>query len=91
MRQNYQRIMSLLQSFIDKNRVNVSYISFIEPIESFHVIQKITKMSFNIPLRASGTLLIFKVTGSNYLPRNILVNTLESTSFDVFWPNLVHT
>ena len=23
-RQNYQRIMSLLQSFIDKNRVNVS-------------------------------------------------------------------
>ena len=24
MRQNYQRIMSLLQSFIDKNRVNVS-------------------------------------------------------------------
>jgi flagellar biosynthesis chaperone FliJ len=36
--QNYQRIMSLLQSFIDKNRFNVSYI------------QKITKMSFNIPL-----------------------------------------
>ena len=48
--QNYQRIMSLLQSFIDKNRVNVSWISFIEPIASFHEIQKITKMSFNIPL-----------------------------------------
>ena len=42
--------MSLLQSFIDKNRVNVSLISFIEPIASFHEIQKITKMSFNIPL-----------------------------------------
>jgi hypothetical protein len=27
--------MSLLQSFIDKNRVNVSQISFIEPIASF--------------------------------------------------------
>ena len=37
-RQNYQPIMSLLQSFIDKNRVNVSYISFIEPIASFHEI-----------------------------------------------------
>jgi len=23
--------------------------------------------------------------------RNILVNTLESTSFNGFWPNLVHT
>jgi hypothetical protein len=44
------RIMSLLQSFIDKNGVNVSQISFIEPIASFHEIQKITKMSFNIPL-----------------------------------------
>ena len=46
--------MSLLQSFIDKNRVNVSQIhnvSFIEPIASFHEIQKITKISFNIPLR----------------------------------------
>jgi hypothetical protein len=42
--------MSLLQSFINKNRVNVSQISFIEPIASFHEIQKITKMSFNIPL-----------------------------------------
>ena len=42
--------MSLLQSFIDKNQVNVSQISFIEPIASFHEIQKITKMSFNIPL-----------------------------------------
>ena len=39
--QNYQRIMSLLQSFIDENRVNAS----------FHEIQKITKMSFNIPLK----------------------------------------
>ena len=48
--QNYQRIMSLLQSFIDENRVNVSKISFIEPIASFHEIQKITKMSFDIPL-----------------------------------------
>jgi gluconate kinase len=43
--------MSLLQSFIDKNRVNVSEISFIEPIASFHEIQNITKMSFNLPLR----------------------------------------
>jgi hypothetical protein len=42
--------MSLLQSFIDKNWVNVSQISFIEPIASFHEMQKITKMSFNIPL-----------------------------------------
>ena len=42
--------MSLLQSFIDKNRVIVSLISFIEPIASFHEIQKISKMSFNIPL-----------------------------------------
>jgi hypothetical protein len=42
--------MSLLQSFIDENRVNVSKISFIEPIASFHEIQKITKMSFDIPL-----------------------------------------
>jgi hypothetical protein len=41
--------MSLLQSYIDKNQVNVSKISFIEPIASFHEIQKITKMSFNIP------------------------------------------
>jgi hypothetical protein len=36
--QNYQRIMSLLHRFIHKNRVNVSYISFIEPIASFHEI-----------------------------------------------------
>jgi hypothetical protein len=42
--------MSLLQSFIDKNQVKVSQISFIEPIASFHEIHKITKMSFNIPL-----------------------------------------
>jgi hypothetical protein len=35
--------MSLLQSFIDKNWVNVSQILFIEPIASFHEIQKITK------------------------------------------------
>jgi hypothetical protein len=27
----------------------------------------------------------------NFLPCNILVNTLESTSFNGFWPNLVHT
>ena len=40
-----------LQSFIDKNWVDVSQISFIEPIASFHEIQNITKMSFNIPLR----------------------------------------
>ena len=46
----YERIMSLLQSFIDKNRVNVSKISFIEPIARFHEIQTITKMNFNIPL-----------------------------------------
>jgi hypothetical protein len=26
-----------------------------------------------------------------FLPHNILVNTLESTSFNGFWPNLVHT
>jgi hypothetical protein len=26
-----------------------------------------------------------------FLPCNILVNTLESTSFNGFWPNLVHT
>jgi len=26
-----------------------------------------------------------------FLPRNILVNTLESTSFNGFLPNLVHT
>ena len=32
-----------------------------------------------------------KVTRSNLLPRNILVNTLVSTSFNGFWPNLVHT
>jgi hypothetical protein len=42
-----------------------------------------------------GTLLIFKVKGEghwvNFLPCNILVNTLESTSFNGFWPNLVHT
>ena len=25
-----------------------------------------------------------------FLPHNILVNTLESTSFNGFWPNLVH-
>jgi hypothetical protein len=38
---------------------------------------------------------IFKVKGQghwvNFLPCNILVNTLESTSFNGFWPNLVHT
>jgi hypothetical protein len=28
--------MSLLQSFIDKNQVKVSQISFIEPFASFH-------------------------------------------------------
>jgi hypothetical protein len=32
-----------------------------------------------------------KVTRSNLLPSNILVNTLVSTSFNGFWPNLVHT
>ena len=50
----YDRIINELchlQSFIEKNRVNVSEISFIEPIASFHEIQKITKMSFNIPLK----------------------------------------
>ena len=33
------------------------------------------------------------VTLTSVLPsvRNILVNTLESTSFNGFWPNLVHT
>ena len=31
-----------------------------------------------------------KVTGSNFY-RHILVNTLESTSFNGFWLNLVHT
>jgi hypothetical protein len=31
-----------------------------------------------------------KVTVSNCLLCNILVNTLESTSFNGFWPNLVH-
>jgi hypothetical protein len=40
--------MSLLQSFIDKNRVNVSKISFIEPIASFHEIQKIMKEEHRI-------------------------------------------
>jgi hypothetical protein len=30
---------------------NYTKISFIEPIASFHEIQKITKMSFNIPLK----------------------------------------
>ena len=39
-------------------------------------------------LRESGTLLIFKVKGQGhwvkFLPHNILVNTLESTSFNGF-------
>jgi hypothetical protein len=45
----------------------------------------------------SGTLLIFKVIGQRsrssgqIFTHNILVNTLESTSFNRFWPNLVHT
>jgi hypothetical protein len=46
-------------------------------------------------LGESGTLLIFKVKGQchlvKFLPHNILVNTLESTSFNGFWPNLVHS
>jgi hypothetical protein len=46
-----------------------------------------------VSLWESGTLLIFKVKGQGvkFLLRNILVNTLESTSFKGFWPNLVHT
>ena len=63
--------MSLLQSFIDKNRVNVSYISFIEPIASFHEIQKITKMSFNIPLKY-------------YFLREITIVTVRNTMADVY-------
>ena len=50
---------------------------------------------YRIPLRESGTLLIFKVIGQGhrvkFLPHNILVNTLESTSFNGFWLSLVHT
>jgi hypothetical protein len=45
-------------------------------------------------LRESGTLLVFKVKGQGhwvkFLLDNIFVNTLESTSFNGFWPNLVH-
>ena len=44
-------------------------------------------------LREYGSLLIFKVKGQGhrvkFLQCNILVNTLESTSFNGFWPNFV--
>jgi hypothetical protein len=40
-------------------------------------------------------MLILKIKGQghwvNFFPCNILVNTLESTSFNGFWPNVVHT
>jgi hypothetical protein len=46
------------------------------------------ELLYRIPLRESGTLLIFKVIGQGhrvkFLPHNILVNTLESTSFNGF-------
>jgi hypothetical protein len=54
-----------------------------------------SKLGTYLVLRESGTLLIFKVKGQGdwvkFLPHNILVNTLESTSFNGFgdldlWP-----
>ena len=43
------------------------------------------------PIDFQGHMSKVKVTMSNFLPRTILVNTLESTFFNGFWPNLVHT
>ena len=75
MRQNYQRINFYKVSLIKTGLFHKYHLLNT-------VIQKITKMSFNIPLRASGTLLIFKVTGSNYLPRNICEHS--RINIDVF-------
>ena len=48
--ERYDRIINELCHFY---KVALIKISFIEPIASFHEIQKITKMSFNIPLKSS--------------------------------------
>ena len=48
----YDRIINELCHFykVSLIKTGLMLISFIEPIVSFHEIQKITKMSFNIPL-----------------------------------------
>ena len=59
----------------------------------------LTKLGTYLVLKRIWNLLIFKVIGQRsrspgqiiFLPHNILVNTLESTSFDGFWLSLVHT
>ena len=47
----YDRVINELCHFYKVSLIKTGSISFIEPIASFHEIQKITKMSFNIPLK----------------------------------------
>jgi hypothetical protein len=63
---------------------NLHFMKVSTEIDNNFGYEKIMQLVDNIPLRESDTLLIFKVTGSNFLPHNILVNTLESTSFNEF-------
>jgi hypothetical protein len=53
----------------------------------------LTKLGTYLVLRRVGNPIDFQGQGHwvNFLPYNILVNTVESTSFSGFWPNLVHT
>jgi hypothetical protein len=65
------------------------WVYLMKVIPEMHCVHSIWYLHFYYPLANEVAKGYTVVTLPAF--RNILVNTLESTSFNGFWPNLVHT
>ena len=79
------KLLSVLPSFHPSVRHNPCEHSRINILQSI-----LTKLGTYLVLKRIWNPMDCQDHQVKSLPCNILVNTLESTSFNVFWPNLVH-